>query len=112
MASFPPFKTKIAPLSSKNNQRNHDSSIKTIYSPYFTMDFRPNLTQTCKGTRSSKGLERNSLNKKSFEDYLIEGYGVFNNNESDLKNLNQPAFELVWKNQKIKEMKDLGLRIV
>ena len=111
MATLPTFKTKIAPLSSKPNQRNKDSSIKTIYSPYFTMNFRPNLTQSCKGIRSSKGFEKNSLKKRSFEDYLIESYGVLDKDADNLKNLNQPAYELVKKNKKIKEMKGLGLRI-
>ena len=121
MATLPSFKTKIAPLvSSKTNQSNQDSFkpfLKRTYSPYCTMNFKPTLLNSrkaanSKGFDTSKGFDKNINGIRSFEDYLIQGYGEFYKNQKSLKKINEPAFELMKKEQRIKNMKNLGLKIL
>jgi hypothetical protein len=113
MATMPSFKTKLAPLMTKPNQLERDSAkpfFGTVYYPYSKMNFRPDLTKSSKGFGNSKGFVKHMITYRTFEDYLIEGYGLYSK-EDKLKVLNKPAFDLMKKNQRVKQMKDLGLRV-
>ena len=115
MASFslPSFKTKLPshiPKIRQSEKNTMKSSYGATYYPYNTMNFRPNLTKSSKGFQSSKGFEKHTINYRTFEEYLVEGYGLLVNDE-DLQILNKPAFELVKKDQRLKKLKDLGLKV-
>lgn len=83
------------------------------------MKFQPDLTQTSKGFRNSnkkafrnsKSLQKFIINYQTFEEYLIDGYGLYSSDEEKLRCLNKPAFELLKKDKLKRKIQELGVKI-